>query len=286
MATDFSKLFAGFGPCRQAVVRLLSINIGVALAIWVVRLVGWCFGFDFDWTESLLAMPGTLSELAHEPWTAITYMFVHYSPLHLIFNMLWLYWFARILTDLSGQRLLILYIGGGLAGALAFLCAPTTPGHPLCGASACVLALMTAAAVMHPGLRLNLMFFGEVKLKWLTIVCVAITLIGDGFSSDALPAHIGGALYGIVTALMFRRKASLSPFPYASKGKYFRKNSVNKQGGTIPSPRPEETICDDAERLDLLLDKIRLSGFGSLSKSERSELEAISKRLRDADSKM
>ena len=116
-------------------------------------------------------------------------MFTHYSPLHILFNMLWLYWFARLIKGLTPTRLLTLYIGGGLAGGLAFLMWHSSPA-PLCGASASVLALMTAAAILDPDRRLGLFLVGEIKLKWIAVGAIALTMLGGDFRSEIGRAHV------------------------------------------------------------------------------------------------
>ncbi|WP_303044500.1 rhomboid family intramembrane serine protease, partial [Paramuribaculum intestinale] len=65
-----------------------------------------------------LALSSDAAALMSRPWTPFTYMFTHYEVMHLIFNMLWLYWFGTLLlTVFSGTRLMAVYLTGGLAGA-------------------------------------------------------------------------------------------------------------------------------------------------------------------------
>lgn len=91
-----------------------------------------------------LALPAEPLRAATRIWTAVTYMTVHYSVWHLLFNTLWLYWFGRILLDLlTGRRLLHLFIGSGVTGAVFYVAASTLGGAPagacLTGDSAAVL---------------------------------------------------------------------------------------------------------------------------------------------------
>jgi len=67
-----------------------------------------------------LAVPADLNELILKPWTVITYMFLHESFMHILFNMLMLFWFGKIFLDyLDQKKLVVTYILGGLAGASA-----------------------------------------------------------------------------------------------------------------------------------------------------------------------
>ena len=104
--------------------KLIYINSGIFLFIKIVQM----FGFLFQVPEisttvlSYLAAPASLAELIRKPWTVFTYMFLHEGFFHLLFNMLWLYWFARIFTQyFDEKKLLSLYIMGGLAGAFLYI---------------------------------------------------------------------------------------------------------------------------------------------------------------------
>lgn len=121
---------------------------------------------------NLVQMPSAPGLLLTHPWTVITYMFAQYDVLHLLFNMLWLYWFGIVFNFVSTSRqLLALYIYGGIAGALLFMVAynvlPFFTGHIgyLIGSSAGVIAIVTATAILMPDYRFNLLFLGPVSLN-------------------------------------------------------------------------------------------------------------------------
>ena len=133
------------------------------------------------------------------PWTPFTYMFTHYEVMHLIFNMLWLYWFGTLLlTVFSGTRLMAVYLTGGLAGAATYLLfgltASLTAPHSMVGASAAVLAVVAATAVALPRLRINLMLIGPVEIRWIALAIVALDAAAIGGTSiGAHIAHLAGA---------------------------------------------------------------------------------------------
>lgn len=89
--------------------------------------------------------------------------------------------------------------------------APAAPGSFLCGSSAAVIAVMAAAGILSPDLEVRLFLFGNVRLKWLAIVCVALTFIGVGNESlGGLYAHIGGLAFGVVFALAKKKSLRIA----------------------------------------------------------------------------
>lgn len=188
------------------------------------------------------------------PWTFLTYMFVHDSLLDLLFNMLWLWLFARIVMEFSTPRqLLLCYVLGGLGGGLLFwgAAAAGLTGGVLLGASAAVLALIAYAGVRIPYLKLNLMLIGAVSVRAIALIAAVLSLLpfllGNGGGGWA---HLGGLLAGVGYALYMRR------------ARRFR----------IVRPSEKKTLDD-------LLDKVRRSGYSSLTKDERRQLLEYSKSL-------
>ena len=116
---------------------LIMANVTVFLISWAVILSGGMMGKSGNFTMSWLCVPSSPEAFIRHPWTAVTYMATHYDFLHLLFNMLWLYWFGVMLfPSVSGNRLLLLYAGGGLAGAALYVAASAIlprlrPGLPL-----------------------------------------------------------------------------------------------------------------------------------------------------------
>lgn len=243
--------------------RLVAVNV----AVWAVLTLVWLFSRTGEaWLLSWLEMPSALSALVVRPWTLLTYMFTHAAFLHLLFNMLWLYWFGPIFlfTD-EPRRLLALYLAGGVGGALFFIVSAAIEGTPalLIGASASVMAVVVATAMAHPDYRVMLIFPGlEVALKWVAVVAVGIDVLclGSGGTTSHV-AHIGGALTGVVYAVGMRRG-------------WFRWRRRRKT-----SPQPDGEPGGQAE-LDRILDKIRRSGYGSLTRMERQRLYDISRNLK------
>lgn len=254
---------------------------GLNVAVFAVLTIGGVFS---PRAALWLAMPGNAGAWIREPWTALTYMVAHVDFLHLLFNVLWLLWFGGLLAGVVSQRrLLWLYVGGGLAGAAVFMlaCGAIGPvgGDPrLIGASASVLAVMTAAGCLMPSYRLHLFFAGDVKLKWIVIVMILLSFLGaGGGSTGGGMAHVGGVLYGVAWSLWSMRRSG------RKRSGEVRRNAPAHPRPTVTGARRVASILEqnrlDRIRLDQLLDKIRVSGYESLTRAERRELDTISKRI-------
>lgn len=260
-------------------VWLVTVNTVIFLLYWLLRL---CSVNIFD---RILPLPSLPEAALLRPWTAFTYMFTHFELLHLVCNMLWLWWFGRLFDPwLSRRRLLTLYITGGLAGAAMYLLAGGMgwiPRGTLVGASASVMCLMAATALARPSQKINLLFIGEIKLIWIAAVCVALAFLGlGGGNSGGQMAHLGGLVTGAVfglSSLYRQRRTKAKPLRSAPE-KSSRQEGRNAAGRRMHTPRIAPEISARI-RLDQLLDKIRVSGYESLSRAERDELKSLSSRI-------
>lgn len=275
---------------------LLIANCSVFFLLWIVVMVGNYFGVDGNFTIRWFCVSSSSSLAVSHIWTALTYMMVHYDFLHLLFNILWLFWFGKILVTVCADcRLPVFYLGGGIAGAVLYVAVNalfpgvSSPGGYLCGASASVLSIMAGAAFFAPDMRLYLFIFGEVRLKWVAIGCILLTFAGiGGGNAGGQAAHVGGVVFGILYALVCRVSSSSGESchePRAGKGAAVkdvtppRRRNVMRDGNAVA--RAVSGKLSDANRLDALLDKIRLSGYSSLTENERKELNALSQRLQN-----
>lgn len=264
--------------------------------LWIYGGISSFNGTPVDTIINRLILPGDRSAFLDFPWTILTYMFTQISPLHLLGNILWLYWFGMLFCHLISKRgVITTYLIGGITGGLLYIA--TAPAYystlpPLAGASAAVLAIITAVAGCRPTTRLNLFIFGDVKLIWIAVIALALTFLGGaGGMESALWAHFGGAGAGILISIYFRLNETGWNRSSVEK---FRKNlhrlRLKRKSGRIkkvfidasPTDRSIESSRGRAynkERLDQLLDKIRISGYESLSAAEREELELLSRNI-------
>lgn len=262
--------------CGGSIV-LAWLTLGEA-AIWLLvtllTLVGRIIHYYLPIAE-WLTLPSSFPLFITRPWTLLTYMAVHFDVLHVLFNVLWLYWFGRImLITLSDRHLLLAFVCGGLTGGILFL-ASAAIGYGsgwLCGCSAAVIAVMSVAAIRVPDHPVNLFLIGEVKLKWVAVVCCLLTFLGGGGNQAA---HIGGLIWGITFGLMLRNgtdPTKMIPWLYKKQ-----ENNTDRKPDLMV--RVLKQRQSDMDRFDTLLDKIKLSGYESLSRKERKELNDLSKKL-------
>lgn len=300
MATTIETALKRFASATM-LMKIVVINIAVFLVLNIISIVMIFAGEGSGRfiVEQWVAMPGNFGRLARHAWTPLSYMFSQIEPLHLIFNMLWLYWFGIVFQLLSTpKRMIGLYLLGGLGGAALYLLAVNTipyfAGHGglLIGSSASVIAIVTATAIMAPDYRMNLLFLGAVSLKWIAIVTIGIDLLSvTGSNAGGHIAHLGGAAVGAIFALGLKRghdiTAPLNSLIDAIVNLFRRRPKVRparfRASGAPSAPRPKApsaaSAADQAE-LDNILDKIKKSGYSSLTADERARLFDVSRRIK------
>jgi membrane associated rhomboid family serine protease len=283
-----------------ALIQLIIINIGVFL---ILKLLGVLFFLiQRESLEQLilgyLALPADPELLVKKPWTLVSYMFLHYDFFHILFNMLWLYWFGKIFTDyLNQKKLYSVYLLGGLSGGGVYILAynffPAFSGaveqSVALGASAAVLAVVMAAAFYVPNYTIRLMFFGPVKLKHIALVTVLIDILSiRSNNAGGHLAHLGGALFGFLYAMQLRRGKDLTKgFNRLMDSLFslFRPRQPRmKVKYKKPEGRPETDMEYNARKaaeqrdIDRILEKISKNGYDGLSKEEKELLFRNSKK--------
>ncbi len=289
MASFWDNLKARY-QSGDVVVKLIYINVLVflvqALFLFVCKLFGLNAGISLLW----LKLPASFGALLLRPWSLFTYMFLHGGLTHLIFNMLWLYFFGRwFLRHFDARQLLTVYLLGGLMGGafyiLGFNFIPyyrnLVESSTLVGASAAVLALTLALACYRPDEELNLMFFGRIRMKWLAVVMIVIDILSlTGDNGGGSLAHLGGALLGAMYGLSARRSTFFqgwfSKSPKKSKARNTGRKSYhsghNEQANITVDQEYRDMRKAEEDRLDKILDKIKTSGYDSLTKEEKTFL--------------
>lgn len=244
-----------------------------------------------------IGLPAHLTTSILKSWTYFTYMFIHQGFFHILFNMLWLYWMGRIVSDLYGSdRVLIMYIFGGLAGGVIFTMMGAIgfipPTSFLIGASGGVLAVMTGTAALLPDYQMRLILIGPVKLKYVVLVGFILSTVLD-FTQNfgGKMAHVGGAAFGLIYGLQLKKGIEITDKPIAflksiinafKPGKKMKVVHKNKsQNHTKSSGKAGYSNLSEAERqqkVDVILDKISQSGYDSLTKAEKDFLFTMSNR--------
>lgn len=275
---------------RSVVLKLVAVNVVLFAALRVAALIA--FFVVGDGAEELVcgwvSVPNSLTTLMWRPWTPLTYMFAQYGVLHLLFNMLWLYWFGKIFLEISSQRQLLgLYLYGGLMGALLFvvtynlLPALSATTAWLIGASASVLAVVVATAMLMPEYPVGLLLFGQVKLKWLAIITIVIVLLNNPQApAGGLVAHLGGILTGLLYAWARKRGVDITrPLAIFTPSRAPRRSRRPKhQRSSSSKASSKASSAPDTTELDAILDKLRQSGYNGLTDKEKKKLFEFSRK--------
>ncbi len=269
--------------------RIIYINIGVFIAITIVTLIGILLVKPeiADMALRLLSVPSSLSSLLTRPWTLITYMFLHKDIWHILFNMLWLYWFGKIFLEYLDQRKLVaVYLLGGISGAILYIFSfnvfPAFAGlvadSVAIGASASVLAIVIAIAAYVPDYTVQLFLFGRIKIKYVALAIFVFTSFMDfSNNSGGKLAHIGGALFGYLYTLNLRQGRdigkSLNKFidAFATLLKPRKKLKVTHKKAANEFEY-NKTKTEHQAKINSILDKISKGGYDSLTKEEKEML--------------
>lgn len=279
----------------NSLTKLIYINLIVFLLVNLYHIVCRLILFDGGLVLGYIAMPANPTDFLHKPWTLLTYMFVHQGFLHVLFNVINLYWFGKLfLTYFNQKQLVGLYILGGIFGGLFYLLAfnlfpyfqTVATQSLLLGASASALAIMTGVAAYNPNMEIPLMFIGNIKIKYIAVVFFFLSLFSVvGENAGGNLAHLGGIAVGYLFALRMKKGKDLT------KGLnrmidffvdlFSRKPKMKvTRGAKLPVSDYEWNAnkAQENKAIDEILDKIKKSGYDSLTADEKKRLFDQSKK--------
>ena len=286
-----------FGKPDNGLIQIILINLTVFITVLVARVFLTLSGGAELYHSFLqwLMLPAALPQFLTRPWTIITYFFLHEGFIHILFNMLFLYWFGKIIKEfLGGGKLVSLYVLGGIAGGIFYLLIYNTipffhdrvASSVMLGASGAVFAVVVGAATLMPNYTMFLLFLGPVRIKYIALFYVFLSFAqSTGSNAGGELAHLGGAAIGYLYIVQLRKGSDWgkgihliltffkSFFKKQSKVKvsYRRKASTTskKTDSAKPSSAPKNSSQDE---IDAILDKISHSGYESLTKEEKQKL--------------
>jgi membrane associated rhomboid family serine protease len=267
------------------ILRLIIVNALFFLVAIFIKLGAFFMVKSGNSALSFLALPSQWGEFFTKPWTIITYQFSHLGLFHFAFNMLVLYFSGAIFMDFFRKKdAWKVYIWGGVSAALLFMIMSNyTPvfrgvNYTLIGASGSVMAILFAATIYAPNLKVNLFGILPIKLMWIAITYLVMDLISiPDSNAGGHIAHIGGAIFGCLFALYRKDKIQIKLFEPVIKQSTTKKKfkvEVNQntnstrtktQNGNGQRPPTQDEI-------DAILDKISKSGYDRLSKEEKDIL--------------
>ncbi len=246
---------------------LIIVNVAVyLLEIILVRAQPAAFYAGCDW---LALRPADVFARGWV-WQLLTYAFLHdpANILHILFNMLFLYWFGREVETVWGaRRFLAFYLTAAAFAALAFAAIhyfiwPLE--KPCIGASGAIMAVVMVYGLWWPNRTILFMFLFPMRVWTFVLIVIgieAVSLLQAGDNGVANLAHLAGLLYGyLVVRAGPRLRSSIARFPV----------------GKLSALREAHRAADE-RRLDELLEKVHRQGIHSLAWRERRFLKKMSR---------
>lgn len=291
------------GQGSNALMTLIAICLIMFVMFAFLRMF-WYFRYDDKnlattfFNKNVLSwftLPADFDKMMSQPWSLITYMFMHVGIWQILGNMLWLWCFGSIMQDLTGNKKIVpVFIYGSLAGAFAFILAynllpalrPLIPYASAMGASAGILAIAVSTTMVAPGYRIFPMIGGGFPIWILTAVYILIDIFLTAGDTGTLISHLAGAVTGFLFIFFLRKGYDWSEwmnnfFDWISnlfnpdrprKGKSIKKELFYKSASQPYKKTPHVT----QKRIDDILDKINQKGYHFLTDEEKELLRKAS----------
>ena len=281
-------------------VRLIYINVAVFILVALTGIVQHQYNLPPPGVLQWFELPASPANFLLQPWSVLTYMFLHANLWHLLFNMLWLYWFGGLfLQFFSSKHLRGLYLLAGICGgALYMLAYNVFPYFQhqvdyafMLGASASALGIVAATAYREPNYPIRLLLIGTIRLKYLALIVIGLdVLFITSENAGGHIAHLGGALAGLWFAAGLSRGTDLTrwinqaadalaalfrPRPRKPKMKVHYGAGTNERQKDYDYNARRKAQADEIDRI---LDKLKKSGYESLTTEEKKSLFDASKR--------
>ncbi len=275
----------------NAINRLIYINVGVFFLCHIIALLLKLFNLPYESVYSVVALPAYMQSIITQPWSIISYMFLHENIWHIFFNMFTLYWFGKLfLMFFSEKQMVGLYLIGGFLGAAFYVLSynifpyfqPRLVGSILMGASASIMAIIVATAMHSPNFEMRMLLIGNVKLKFIALFFVLMSYFSI-MSSNAGGeiAHLGGALAGYIFIVSLRGGKDFtkwinwvldSIYNLFKPRKLKVKTNKNQNRTKITDAEFNMNKARNMQEIDRILDKIKTSGYESLSVEDKKRL--------------
>ena len=258
--------------------KLIYINIALFVLTLFVGVFGDWFKSSSNFLIQWFSLKSEFNTFLTQPWTIISYGFLHAGFIHILFNLIALFYIGNLFLEYFSQKeLLTFYIFGTIFGGLLFLFShniiPLFKDSlvPLVGASAGISAIFIGIATYIPKYQLKIRFIGFVDLWKLAAIWIALDLIQlSGNNAGGHFAHIGGALFGFlyVSFASNTRIDILKPI----KDLFIKKEKPLKTVYKSKTRTKSNTPNTNQQQIDAILDKISKSGYETLSKEEKAFL--------------
>ena len=260
--------------------KLIYVNIAVFVFTLLVSVFQDLYKGEVNWVVEWFSLDDNLSSILTKPWTIITYGFLHADFLHILLNLITLFFVGNLFMEYFTQKqLLTFYLLGTLFGGILFILSqnyfPLFQGQSsmLVGASEGISAIFIGITTYMPNYQLKIRFIGFVKLWHLAAIWVGLDILAlSGGNAGGHFAHLGGALFGFFYVNKAANK-EIKIWEYFSS--FF--SSKKKPLKTVyKAPKKTANSSNNnnlnQQQIDSILDKISKSGYDTLTKAEKEFL--------------
>ncbi len=296
MNSILNDLRNAFSKPNNGLLKIILINVIVFLILLFTNIIFTLAKAPYVYQTLLdqLLLPAAIGEFIQKPWTLITYFFTHEGFFHILFNMLFLYWFGSLIMEFLGsEKLVNLFILGGVIGGLFYITLYNTLPYfadhlatsRMLGASGGVFAVVVGAATFMPNYTISLILLGPVRIKYIALFYVLFSFArATGANAGGEMAHIAGAAIGFIYIKQLQRGNDLGK-PITNVLNFFKNLFVRKPKVKVAyksnykanGKRHSKNFRNQQEEIDAILDKISDSGYDSLTKEEKQKLFDASK---------
>ena len=194
----------------NGLIKIILINVSIFIVISFIQVIMTISSLSsfFNIFVNKLMLPASLNTFIFQPWSIITYFFLHFNFMHILWNMLFLYWFGKIIQDNIGNNALIsLYVLGGIIGGFLFMAiyniipyySERVSESLMLGASAGVFSVVVGSATLLPNYSFYLLIIGPVRIKYIALFYVLLSFFDvAGSNAGGEIAHMGGAIIGYI----------------------------------------------------------------------------------------
>ena len=248
-------------------IKLIAVVSIISLLVMLMKVVDPGF---YKIIVEQLALFSDFKIFNYRIWQFVTYSFLHADIMHLLFNMLMLYFFSQLFfTFFNSKQFLKTYFLGGVAAGIFYFLVANIFGLQsyVVGASGAVMAVFFTVVGYNPKMRVQLIIFGNVAIYYIAIAFLGFDLLQLFFdNAGGHLAHIGGSIFG------FCYGKYLGGFTFVVPKKSKVKTNLRTVHNKINQTQNNSTDNNVQKQIDVILDEISKSGYDSLTKEEKEFL--------------
>ena len=266
--------------------KLIYLNSGAFLLTLLITVFQGLYKGEQNFLVEWFSLDNNLDTFLIKPWSIISYGFLHADFIHLIFNMITLYFIGNLFIQyFTEKQALTFYILGTLFGGFLYVISqnyfPLFEGRntTLVGASAGISAIFIGIATYMPHYQIKIRFIGFIKFWHLAAIWLAFDLVGlIGTNAGGSFSHLGGSLFGYLYVQQASNKKTNISTIFSS---FFKRKEKPLKTVHKSAKRKQKTVENsdqNQEKIDVILDKISKSGYDTLTQAEKEFLFKQGKR--------